>query len=790
MSRIVQMQTNFAVGEIDPLLRARIDLKQYYSALETAKNVIIQPQGGARRREGLRYVSNIGPAAGNGVRLVPFEFNVDDSYMFVIIPGYLYVYRDGVLVENINGTSNKFVVIPELTAAILPELRFAQSADTIIFVHEDLPPLKLIRGADHDEWTKSTIPFTNVPYFAFTITTVAGSTLTADSFDHLKVDTTSGNIKVEAMKSGGSSESNVFTQAASYYENQYINVTPFGRLRIVRKVDNHTLECVAEVPLFNTDIIVKANFELERGYEEAWSSSRGWPKAVTFHEGRLWLAGSKSLPSTVWASRVNDFFNFDKGEGLDDAALEATLSTANLNSVTDIFSGRDLQIFTTGGEFYVPQANLEPITPANFIVKVATRNGSKPDVSIVGVDSGTLFIQREGKSLNELAFTDTELAYNTSNVSMLSGHLFRTPVEMAIRRATSTDESDRLMIVNGDDGSMIVFSLLRSQEVTAPSQFTTDGEFISVGVDVDRIFVVVKRTTGSLTSATITVTDYANIAVGAQVTFKKNDGTTILLQAEAAGSSPPSSPSGNTYFFRPFSSDSTTALNIFNALDSNGSFGVGKSGAQVTINRLDPGMENLELTTTDATRLAVTDFLKPTTYSVEYFDDSLHLDMAIQENAVASNVAAPNLANKTVKVILDGTIQPDEITDLSSSPARIYFDRPSVTSYEVGFNFDVEIKTMPVEPQIQSGSMRGFKKRILEVNAELYETQALTVNGQQVSFLQFGESNLDTSVPPFTGIKTVGPLLGFNKEGQITITQSVPLDMTVLALDYKVSVGQ
>jgi len=33
-------------------------------------------------------------------------------------------------------------------------------------------------------------------------------------------------------------------------------------------------------------------------------------------------------------------------------------------------------------------------------------------------------------------------------------------------------------------------------------------------------------------------------------------------------------------------------------------------------------------------------------------------------------------------------------------------------------------------------------------------------------------------------------LLGFVDEGKITISQSVPLPMTVLALDYKLSTGQ
>lgn len=97
---------------------------------------------------------------------------------------------------------------------------------------------------------------------------------------------------------------------------------------------------------------------------------------------------------------------------------------------------------------------------------------------------------------------------------------------------------------------------------------------------------------------------------------------------------------------------------------------------------------------------------------------------------------------------------------------------------------------MPVEPRLQSGSLRGFKKRILEVNAELFETKALTVNGQKVEFRQFGTNNLNIPIQPFTGLKTAGPLLGFDQEGSITITQIVPLPMNVLALDYKVSVGQ
>ena len=90
------------------------------------------------------------------------------------------------------------------------------------------------------------------------------------------------------------------------------------------------------------------------------------------------------------------------------------------------------------------------------------RQRSKPGVPVVGLDSGTIYVQRGGKSLNEMSFTDTEQAYNTASLTLLSSHLLNTPTDLAIRRSTSTEETDRLFLVNSV-GEMIVFSLLRSQ---------------------------------------------------------------------------------------------------------------------------------------------------------------------------------------------------------------------------------------------------------------------------------------------------------------------------------------
>ena len=50
------VQNNFVSGELSPLLRGRTDINQYYQGARTAKNVVIVPQGGMRRRPGGQFI--------------------------------------------------------------------------------------------------------------------------------------------------------------------------------------------------------------------------------------------------------------------------------------------------------------------------------------------------------------------------------------------------------------------------------------------------------------------------------------------------------------------------------------------------------------------------------------------------------------------------------------------------------------------------------------------------------------------------------------------------------------
>ena len=59
MAKTRFIQSSFVSGELSPLLKGRVDINQYYQAVETADNVVIVPQGGMKRRPGTEYIGTV-----------------------------------------------------------------------------------------------------------------------------------------------------------------------------------------------------------------------------------------------------------------------------------------------------------------------------------------------------------------------------------------------------------------------------------------------------------------------------------------------------------------------------------------------------------------------------------------------------------------------------------------------------------------------------------------------------------------------------------------------------------
>lgn len=179
MRTVDSILTNFTAGELSPNMYGRTDIEKYYNGCMTMENFLVLPQGGAYRRPGSRYVASVKTASAF-TRLVPFIFSTTQAYILEFGNRYIRVYYDGGQVQS---GSTVYEVVTPYTTAQLPDLKFAQSADTLYIVHPSHKPRQLTRTA-HTTWTLTALAWENGPFMkdndddshTLTVTSVGGST--------------------------------------------------------------------------------------------------------------------------------------------------------------------------------------------------------------------------------------------------------------------------------------------------------------------------------------------------------------------------------------------------------------------------------------------------------------------------------------------------------------------------------------------------------------------------------------------------------------------------------------
>lgn len=92
---------NFSKGEIAPSLYGRIDTNQYSAGLKKCFNFIVQRYGGVTFRSGTRIVGKVDDPT-KPVRLIPFQFSIDQAYALLFQQGSMRPMANGgfVLEQN------------------------------------------------------------------------------------------------------------------------------------------------------------------------------------------------------------------------------------------------------------------------------------------------------------------------------------------------------------------------------------------------------------------------------------------------------------------------------------------------------------------------------------------------------------------------------------------------------------------------------------------------------------------------------------------------------------------
>jgi hypothetical protein len=845
MARVAVELTNFTGGELSPRLDGRTDLTKYSSGCSTLENLVVYPHGSAARRPGSTFIAEVASSA-NKTRLIPFEFSTTQTYMLEFSNLKMRVYKDKgavlegdktitgitqanpavvtasshgysngdeVLISGVSGmtevnnkrflvadkttntfelqdkdgvdinstsftayasggVSNKvFELATPYTTAQLFDLKFAQSADVMYITHPEHEVEKLSRTG-HTSWTLTDVDFTKGPMQDANTTDTTlnpGATAVGTGVSLVASATTGIN--------GGSGFQSTDVGRFVFLNSGYAKITA------VADTTNATIE------ILTTLSASTATADWRLG---AFSDTTGHPSCVTFFEQRLVFAGTTEQPQTIFFSRSGDYENMDANIGgtvADDDAIIYTIASNQVNAIRFMTATRTLIIGTAGGEFTVSGGGTDSaITPTNILIKKQSNHGSA-NVDAISVGNATLFLQRAKRKIRELAYNFDVDGYIAPDMTILAEHIS----EGGLTQIAYQQEPNQIVYATRNDGELVALTYQREQQVTAWHRHIFGGRF---------------------GNATITVTDFANIADGTRIVLTKADGTTTTFTSATSATS------GK---FHTTSSNNQTATNLKTLIDADSDFTATVSSNVVTITESSPLSTGFLTITSldDNVRLAKTDEGKAVCESVaviptddtEYevyvivkrtingatrrfvevlnvfdFDQTdntsfnfLDSQLSYSGSAATTISGLDHLEGQTVSILADGASHPDKTV----SSGSVTLDR-SALNVKVGLAYRSLLQTMRLNAGSQNGTSQGKTKRIYDITVRMFETIGVEVgpNLNDMERIPFRSSAdlMDEGIPPFTGDKEVEFRGNYETDGFIFVRQTQPLPFTILSL--------
>ena len=770
MARQTTAFTNFTAGELSPRLDGRTDLSKYYNGAKTMENMVIHPHGGATRRPGTKFIHEVKTSSAQ-TRLIPFEFSTTQTYILELGNLYMRFYKDGGIITESNKT---ITAITKANPAVVTSSSHGYSNGDYVII-SSVAGMNQVNGRTFKVANKTTNTFELQDVDANNINSSDYQTYTSGGVANKIYEITSpyATADIPTVK---------FAQSA---DTMYL-VHPSYAIRTLTRT-GHTSWSFATPSLSGS---VSPNLN---------TASDKYPSCVSFFEQRLVFAGSNDNPQTVWFSKGADYTNFTTGSN-DTDAMVYTIASNKVNAIRYLSAQRSLIVGTLGGEFVVSASGTtSPITPTNVQIQRQTNYGAA-NVDAIQVANVTLFLQRAKRKIRELTYNYNVDSYVAPDMTLLAEHI----TENLITEMAYQQEPDSVVWMVRGDGYLLGMTYARTEEVVGWHRHKLGGVF---------------------GEATITVSDYGNIATGTTITITKSDGTSVTFTSEAAGGTSPSSSTG----WRPNESNDTTADNIYTAINAHADFTVANpSAAVVTIKETSKtGTSPITITTSDTTRLATAnegiavvesvasiptdsdedqlylivkrtidgttrryvEFLQPFDYGSDQAD-AFYVDSGLTYDGTSTTAITglEHLENESVTILADGATHP--VKSVSSGPVMtggsLTLDR-AATKAQIGLPYNSTLQTMRIEGRgSDEGTSQSRTKRINEVTLRLYKSVGVTVgskltNMERISFRSSADS-MDTAVPAFTGDKQVEFRGDFETDGYIYVQQTQPLPLTVLSI--------
>lgn len=486
-------QNSFSKGILSPSLQGRVDLEQYSLGLKNLKNGLVLQEGCVINRSGTEFIVKA-KNSDKKCRLIPFVFDVKNSYVIEMGEKYFRFIKNGAYV--LNSDNEIYEVETPYLETDLFEIDYAQQADVITFVHKKYSPRELSR-IDHANWEFTEINFSASINPPTNIKAVySGSSAS---------NTTTYNYVVCSVAKDTNEESSA-SEAVSVVGHLEAYWTTAEKITI-------SWDCVSDAQEYNVYRSVngiygyvgttnKLSF-IDNNIEPDLSScapsfvnpfQNENPSCVCYFQQRKFFACSQKSPQTIWASQSGTNYNFNISRPLN-ATDSVTISIYDniANVINHLIPFDDLIVMTSNAEWALNGPDGVFCASPSPISNLQSYYGSSKVKPVVS-GSMVLFVQSGGNIVRDLGYNYLSDSYDGEELTLMANHLFegKQIVDMAYSK-----EPYRILWCVMDDGSLNGLTYNPKQKISAWHTHSTKGCFESVTTirenNEDIAYFVIKR---------------------------------------------------------------------------------------------------------------------------------------------------------------------------------------------------------------------------------------------------------------------------------------------------------
>lgn len=197
------------------------------------------------------------------------------------------------------------------------------------------------------------------------------------------------------------------------------------------------------------------------------------PSAVGIVQQRLFLAGSRNTPMTVWMSETGNLGSFNTHEPLIDSdSIEVTMDSRKISPIKHVVQLKETLLFTESSEYLLSAGERDgAISPKSLDFRLQSYWGCT-DVPPLAVGDSVLFVTQNGRTVRDFQYKYTEDGYVGSDISVLASDLLSSDIkDWCVENAQTP-----MVWVCLEDGRLMSLTYLQEQEVYAWATHTSGGD--------------------------------------------------------------------------------------------------------------------------------------------------------------------------------------------------------------------------------------------------------------------------------------------------------------------------